>query len=53
MNALLRKPYRRTLESLPAYHDEALTILELEDRFETTVAALDSARCSNNSVQAL
>ena len=27
----------------------ALTIVELEERFETTVAALDSARCSGNS----
>jgi hypothetical protein len=29
---------------------EVLTIVELEDRFETTVAAADSARCSDNSV---
>ena len=29
---------------------EALTIVELEDRFETTVAALDAARCSDNKV---
>lgn len=41
------------MESMPAYHDEALTILELEARYETTVAALDSARCSNNSIQTL
>ncbi|GAB3893858.1 hypothetical protein GCM10028825_35230 [Spirosoma agri] len=27
---------------------EVLTIVELEERFETTVAALDSARCSDN-----
>jgi hypothetical protein len=27
---------------------EALTIVELEERFETTVAALDSARCSDS-----
>jgi hypothetical protein len=30
---------------------EALTIVELEDRFETTVAALDAARCSGNTVE--
>jgi hypothetical protein len=29
----------------------ALTIVELEERFETTVAALDSARCSGNSAE--
>jgi hypothetical protein len=29
---------------------EALAIVELEDRFETTVAALDAARCSDNKV---
>ena len=29
---------------------EALTIVALEDRFETTVAALDAARCSGNTV---
>lgn len=28
---------------------DSLTIVELEERFETTVAALDSARCSGNS----
>ncbi|WP_262889211.1 hypothetical protein [Spirosoma agri] len=27
---------------------EVLAIVELEERFETTVAALDSARCSDN-----
>jgi hypothetical protein len=27
-------------------NSEALTIVELEERFETTVAALDTARCS-------
>ncbi|WP_262889209.1 hypothetical protein [Spirosoma agri] len=30
---------------------EVLTIVELEERFETTVAALDSARCSGNSAE--
>jgi hypothetical protein len=29
---------------------EVLAIVELEDRFETTVAALDAARCSDNNV---
>jgi hypothetical protein len=29
--------------------DLSLSIVELEDRFETTVAALDSARCGDNS----
>jgi hypothetical protein len=29
----------------------ALTIVELEERFETTVAALDSARCNGNSAE--
>jgi hypothetical protein len=29
--------------------EEALTIVELEDRFETTVAALDSARCGDGA----
>lgn len=29
---------------------EALNIVELEERFETTVAALDAARCDNNKV---
>ena len=29
---------------------EALAIVELEDRFETTVAALDSARCTIGKV---
>lgn len=29
----------------------ALSIVELEERFETTVAALDSARCDNNTVK--
>ncbi|MEY4538814.1 MAG: hypothetical protein RLZZ306_571 [Bacteroidota bacterium] len=32
-------------------NQEALSIVELEDRFETTVAALDAARCSGNSVE--
>ncbi|WP_262889783.1 hypothetical protein [Spirosoma endbachense] len=41
------------MENLPVYHDESLTIVELEDRFEMTVAALDSARCSNNSLRSL
>ena len=36
------------MEKVLIYHDEALTIVELEERFETTVAALDSARCSDN-----
>ena len=31
-------------------NQEALSIVELEERFETTVAALDAARCSGNSV---
>jgi hypothetical protein len=30
-------------------NSENLTIVELEDRFETTVAALDSARCGDNA----
>ncbi|MBD2754080.1 hypothetical protein [Spirosoma validum] len=29
---------------------EALSIVELEERFELTAAALDAARCSNNKV---
>jgi len=29
---------------------ETLSIVELEERFETTVAAADSARCSDNTV---
>jgi len=29
---------------------ETLTIVELEERFETTAAAADSGRCSGNSV---
>jgi hypothetical protein len=29
--------------------EEALTIVELEDRFETTVAALDTARCGDGA----
>jgi hypothetical protein len=29
--------------------DAGLSIVELEDRFETTVAALDTARCGDNS----
>lgn len=29
----------------------ALNIVELEERFETTVAALDSARCSDNKAE--
>ena len=33
-------------------NQEALTIVELEERFETTVAALDTARCSDNKVSA-
>jgi hypothetical protein len=28
---------------------ESLTIVELEDRFETTVAALDTARCGDGA----
>ncbi len=28
----------------------ALSVVELEDRFETTVAAVDAARCSDNTV---
>ncbi|MEY4538813.1 MAG: hypothetical protein RLZZ306_570 [Bacteroidota bacterium] len=31
-------------------NQEALSIVELEERFETTVAALDTARCSGNTV---
>ncbi|MBD2754079.1 hypothetical protein [Spirosoma validum] len=30
---------------------EALTVVELEERFELTAAALDSARCSGNKVK--
>jgi len=30
---------------------DALTIVELEDRFETTAAAADSGRCSGNTVE--
>ena len=33
-------------------NQEALSIVELEERFETTVAALDTARCSDNKVSA-
>lgn len=29
----------------------SLTIVELEERFETTVAALDAERCSNNTIK--
>ncbi|WP_262887456.1 hypothetical protein [Spirosoma terrae] len=29
----------------------ALSIVELEERFETTAAAADSARCSGNTVE--
>lgn len=29
----------------------SLSIVELEERFETTVAALDSDRCSNNTIK--
>jgi hypothetical protein len=29
--------------------DAGLSIVELEDRFETTVAALDSARCGDGA----
>lgn len=29
--------------------DESLSIVELEERFETTVAALDTARCDSNT----
>jgi len=29
---------------------DALSVVELEGRFETTVAAVDTARCSGNSV---
>jgi hypothetical protein len=31
---------------------EALSIVELEERFETTVAALDAARCDSNTKEA-
>lgn len=31
-------------------NENALSIIELEERFETTVAALDSPRCSNNTI---
>lgn len=31
---------------------ESLSIVELEERFETTVAALDTARCDSNTKQA-
>jgi hypothetical protein len=30
---------------------DALSIVELEERFETTVAALDADRCSGNTVK--
>lgn len=30
---------------------DAFSIVELEERFETTVAALDSERCSGNKVE--
>jgi hypothetical protein len=30
---------------------DVLTIVELEERFETTAAAADSARCSDNDVK--
>ncbi|HMQ61364.1 MAG TPA: hypothetical protein PKE06_11900 [Flavilitoribacter sp.] len=29
----------------------ALSVVELEDRFETTVAAVDAARCSGNDIE--
>jgi hypothetical protein len=29
----------------------ALSIVELEERFETTVAASDTERCSNNTIK--
>ncbi len=31
---------------------DALNVTELEDRFEMTVAAVDTARCSDNKVEA-
>jgi hypothetical protein len=33
-------------------NQEALSIVELEERFETTVAALDTARCDSNTKEA-
>ncbi len=30
---------------------KALNVVELEDRFEMTVAAVDTARCSGNKVE--
>jgi len=30
---------------------DALTVVELEGRFETTVAAVDTARCDGNSAE--
>ncbi len=30
---------------------DALNVVELEDRFEMTVAAVDTARCDNNEVK--
>jgi hypothetical protein len=30
---------------------KALNVVELEDRFEMTVAAVDTARCSDNEVK--
>ncbi|MBD2754078.1 hypothetical protein [Spirosoma validum] len=35
-------------EQTPESLVEALTVIELEERFELTAAALDSARCSGN-----
>ena len=32
-------------------NEQSLSIVELEERFETTVAALDAARCSGNTVE--
>ena len=41
------------LVTAPKVIDEkALTIIELEERFELTAAAQDTDRCSNNHVEA-
>ena len=31
--------------------NKALTVVELEDRFEMTVASVDADRCSDNNVE--
>ena len=32
-------------------HNQSLTIIELEERFEMTAAAVDTAKCDDNDVK--